>query len=540
MRSGFRFAIAIACAAPCLAAELPNLTSQLQDISALASRGLAAITDAASAAPPHPAADLSNLTPALQNISAAVFPDLVAIAADVHEHPETSTEEFHAHNAVVQYFAKINPGLWEVTPSAFGEPTAWTLEFENRPRGYRGELPAVGFMSEYDALVGIGHACGHNLILLNGIAAAAMARQAVIDFDIPARLIVVGTPDEEDTGGKHRLEVAGAFKDSDVWMMAHPATSNIVSPLGARANALLEISGKTHAEAVKKAYKELVTVVDLAGKLPGDATTAVPVENVGMFASNIVQTRIDLGVAGLPLDEVNKTIADIGDDHDIEWAVSSSENGVDITFEGRGGHGSEGSFSALSLSVEVFRQLSASHPDVSYYLPSNTSHTELDITINVRSRYTLDMEEIKSSIQDAVECIPDSIEWDLQYPATEVTPFLPDLLIEVMSKPEYGSQKWTIINTTPAATDASFVQQAVVDPETRKLVKAKRAVFHPNFSICEESAKCPYNHEPEFAHLAGTDFAYAQTEKMARSLAEIAVKLLNDKELMDQATAITR
>ncbi|PGH09370.1 hypothetical protein AJ79_05682 [Helicocarpus griseus UAMH5409] len=495
--------------------------------------------------PTHATQDLSTLTPLLQNISASVFPPLASLAQDVHAHPELSKNEFHAHDTVVSHFndKNNNQNHWHVTPAAFNEPTAWKLEFTHRPKDYQGDLPAIGFLAEYDALIGIGHACGHNLILLNGLAAADMARQAVIQLDIPARLVVVGTPDEEGTGGKYRLREAGAFKSCDVWMMAHPLTESVVAPLGGRRNGMVRAGGGKHEEAVRRAYAVMDAVVDVAERgLPGTASSAVPVLDVGTAASNIVATKVGVGVDGA-LRDIKETDEGFAKN---TWDLSTNANGVDITFEGSGGHSSAGGKSALSLSIALFRSLSISHPNAGFYIPSNTSITQLDVEINIRSRYTKDMPALQSTISSTLSASqnipPDSITWDLQYPAVEITPILPDLLTETMAKPEYGSQDdWKIVNTAPAATDASFVQQAVIDEETLELVSAEKVMFHPMFNICEPGRSCPSNHQPGFHEVAGSEFAYAQTEKMARGLAEIAVRLLRDEEgLMGRVREIIR
>ena len=83
---------------------------------------------------------------------------------------ETGLDKHHAHDLVVDYFANVRPGEWKVTPHAYGMPTAWKLEFEFRTPATpaNAKLPIIGFIAEYDMLVGIGHACGHNQILLHG------------------------------------------------------------------------------------------------------------------------------------------------------------------------------------------------------------------------------------------------------------------------------------------------------------------------------------------------------------------------------------
>ncbi|XP_072552796.1 xaa-Arg dipeptidase-like [Salminus brasiliensis] len=84
----------------------------------------------------------------------------------------------------------------------------------------------IGFLCEYDALPGIGHACGHNLIAEAGAAAAVGLRAAVesiADCPMCIKVTVLGTPAEEDGGGKIDLLQEGAFEGLDVVLMAHPS-----------------------------------------------------------------------------------------------------------------------------------------------------------------------------------------------------------------------------------------------------------------------------------------------------------------------------
>jgi amidohydrolase len=86
--------------------------------------------------------------------------------------------------------------------------------------------PVVGILAEYDALVGLGHACGHNLIA----AAAVGAGLALASLDPPLKgqIQVIGTPAEEGDGGKIILANAGVFNSIDAAMMFHPASKNMV------------------------------------------------------------------------------------------------------------------------------------------------------------------------------------------------------------------------------------------------------------------------------------------------------------------------
>ncbi|KAI1393042.1 uncharacterized protein F4822DRAFT_392946 [Hypoxylon trugodes] len=498
------------------------------------------------------ATDLSTLPDLLKAISADVFPDFKSISQDIYAHPETSTQEFHAHDSVVEYFTVTKPGLWDVTPHAYGQPTAFALDFVHKPSGFSGsedDIPVVGFMAEYDALLGIGHACGHNHILLNGLAASNMARQALIDLDIPGRIRVIGTPDEENTGGKERLRDAGAFDGVDVWMMAHPTSTNAVQPMGARVDAQANFVGDTHADAVRTAYEALVIITDLAGSLPGTSTTATPVEDVGMFAINVVSQQILLGISGLSLQEVNSTVGKLLDDTyiGVNYTVVETnevENGVAITMEGPGGHASEGTKSPLRLSIETFRTLTSSGKEgISFFLPGNITITELDITTSIRPRYTLDVDAALKAVTSAIASKASSITSDRPYPALEVLTTLGERFINLMHDTDHGSQaNWNISTIAPAATDAGFVQDAQLDPDTKELLSVGKAVFHPNFGICEgvPGAPCGFNHEPEFAQTAGTEFSYGRTEIVARALAQVAIELLDDAEFMKEATKLVR
>lgn len=101
-------------------------------------------------------------------------------------------------------------------PQAYGVKTSLEAEYGTGGR-------VVTFNAEYDALPGIGHACGHNLIATASIAAFIGAAEALKSSKQPGRVRLLGTPAEEGGGGKLLLIDAGAFKDVDACMMVHPA-----------------------------------------------------------------------------------------------------------------------------------------------------------------------------------------------------------------------------------------------------------------------------------------------------------------------------
>src|SRR5699024_283015 len=89
----------------------------------------------------------------------------------------------------------------------------------------------IGLMAEYDALPGLGHACGHNLIAASSVGAAIGLAQVADELDVGVE--VFGTPAEEGGGGKIDLLGRGAFEGLDLAMMVHPGPVDVAraSPL---------------------------------------------------------------------------------------------------------------------------------------------------------------------------------------------------------------------------------------------------------------------------------------------------------------------
>lgn len=98
---------------------------------------------------------------------------------------------------------------------AYSLDTSFEAEF-----GSGGRL--LVFCAEYDALPGIGHACGHNLIATAAIAAFLGVAAALKESQRPGRVKLLGTPAEEGGGGKVMLLERGAFNGVDAAMMIHP------------------------------------------------------------------------------------------------------------------------------------------------------------------------------------------------------------------------------------------------------------------------------------------------------------------------------
>ncbi|KAH7906610.1 hypothetical protein BJ138DRAFT_1220480 [Hygrophoropsis aurantiaca] len=136
--------------------------------------------------------------------------DLRKLSLDIHDHPELRFEEKYAHEA---YTAFMESQGFVVTKH-YILPTAWVATYTH---GQGGRV--LGVNSEMDALPGIGHACGHNLIGISGVAVACAAKAAMEQFGIDGKVILLGTPAEEGGFGKVRLFEKGAYEEMDMCLM---------------------------------------------------------------------------------------------------------------------------------------------------------------------------------------------------------------------------------------------------------------------------------------------------------------------------------
>jgi amidohydrolase len=135
---------------------------------------------------------------------------LVSLSRDIHDEPELSFEENGASARVAAILAE---GGLAVETGICGLPTAVSACAGSGP------ISAV-VCAEYDALAGVGHACGHNLIAAAAVGAGiALAR---IADDVGLSVKVLGTPAEEGGGGKILLLERGAFDGAHAAMMVHP------------------------------------------------------------------------------------------------------------------------------------------------------------------------------------------------------------------------------------------------------------------------------------------------------------------------------
>ncbi|RJQ51135.1 MAG: M20 family peptidase [Nitrospiraceae bacterium] len=142
--------------------------------------------------------------------------EMRAVARAIHKKPETGYQEYETSRLLCGFLEKNG---FKVKRGIAGMETAFVASYPETAKG-----PAIALLAEYDALPGLGHGCGHNLIGTASAGAAAGLRKAVPE--IKGKIVVMGCPAEEagidDAGGKIRLIKKGYFKDIDAAFIFHP------------------------------------------------------------------------------------------------------------------------------------------------------------------------------------------------------------------------------------------------------------------------------------------------------------------------------
>lgn len=138
------------------------------------------------------------------------------IAADLHRTPEVGGAELHS---VTRLVGELEEESFEVETGLAGLPTSFRARF-----GDASPRTRIALLAEYDAIPGLGHACGHNLLCAASYGAAiALSR---VTRELGAEIAVVGAPAEETFGGKVVLARQGVFEDTDVALLAHPGDAD--------------------------------------------------------------------------------------------------------------------------------------------------------------------------------------------------------------------------------------------------------------------------------------------------------------------------
>ena len=197
----------------------------------------------------------------------ALCPELTRLVRELYDEPEIG---FAEHRSVARIAALLAAHGVDVEVGAFGLETAFRVSgheasgaessadvAESQTSGpevseSEASGPHFAIIAEYDALPGIGHACGHSIIA--GVAVGAFLAAAPIVARLGGRLSLIGTPAEENGGGKELIIRAGGFDDVDAAGMVHPgAGSGTGSVLGQRTTGVRRVAVTYHGRAAHAA-----------------------------------------------------------------------------------------------------------------------------------------------------------------------------------------------------------------------------------------------------------------------------------------------
>jgi amidohydrolase len=157
---------------------------------------------------------------AARNKLDASFSPILELSHRIHANPEVGFEEAKASAWITEMLAAAD---FQITRNFCDLPTAFLAKAGSGPLH-------VCICAEYDALPGVGHACGHNIIAATAVG-AGIAASAVADA-VGLTVSIIGTPAEErgDGGGKILLLERGGFDGIHAAMMVHPAPADLLMP----------------------------------------------------------------------------------------------------------------------------------------------------------------------------------------------------------------------------------------------------------------------------------------------------------------------
>lgn len=141
--------------------------------------------------------------------------DYVEISHRIHERPELGNEEIFASRTLID---QLRANEFEIETDIAGHATGFIATYQSEKEG-----PTIGYLAEYDALPGLGHACGHNIIGTASVLAGVALKQ-VIDH-VGGKVVVLGCPAEEggeNGSAKASYVKAGVIDDIDIALMIHP------------------------------------------------------------------------------------------------------------------------------------------------------------------------------------------------------------------------------------------------------------------------------------------------------------------------------
>ncbi|WOO78196.1 Peptidase M20 domain-containing protein 2 [Vanrija pseudolonga] len=211
---------------------------------------------------------------------------LTAISLYISDNPELAYKEYKSSAKLISFLESEG---FAIEKDYKGLETAFTATYS------QGNGRTWAFNSEYDALPEVGHACGHNLIAIGGVAALLGVRAAMKKHGIDGTVVLMGTPAEEGGAGKVLLIERGGYKGIDGCMMIHPAgftaNSGGVLPTLAFQTIAVEFFGRT----------------THAGAAPWDGINALDAANISYTSISALRQQLH------PTDRVHGIIVDGGE-----------------------------------------------------------------------------------------------------------------------------------------------------------------------------------------------------------------------------------
>ncbi|WP_026567142.1 M20 family metallopeptidase [Bacillus sp. UNC41MFS5] len=349
------------------------------------------------------------------------YSEMVALSDDLAANPEVSGEEFESSKRIVNILERAG---FDVQYPFSGYETAFCAELKN------GEGPSVAILVEYDALPGIGHACGHNLHGSMSVLAGLALHELKGNFK--GNLYVIGTPAEETFGAKIRMARNGVFDKIDFAIMLHSYMGGMNEPnakfLGLK-NFQFKFFGQTaHAAACPWDGRNALTAarkfVDLIDARRQTLTKDVNINQIftdGGKASNVIPDTAEVIVefradSFASIESAQKAIlncakgAAIAFDCEFEWK-RSYEDFADMVSNGPAEKEMKNIMESLGLRVnDISGPLGSSDiGNVSYCCP--TLHPMISITDEQCALHTTDfakattMPKAHESLKNGAEMI---------------------------------------------------------------------------------------------------------------------------------------
>ena len=141
-------------------------------------------------------------------------PELDELSLQIYDHPELGYEEYNSCKLHKEILSKYG---FTVYDNFSGVETGFKAEYKSTKDGI-----TVAYMAEYDALPGIGHGCGHNILGAVSTGAGIVLKQ-IID-EIGGTVVIFGTPAEETSGAKITYVENHEFDNVDIALIAHPGS----------------------------------------------------------------------------------------------------------------------------------------------------------------------------------------------------------------------------------------------------------------------------------------------------------------------------